>query len=563
MAANRPEPGQPPTWTQEGPDPVPVTAGEVLAWVAFLVLVTASRVGVAPDTLFEWDSANYALAMDEFDIYEHQPHPPGNPGFVVMLRLLAWTGDGTTPFLVANSLLGGATLLLLGAALRRSFGPYVALGTAALFAVSPQFWQQGAVSTAYVAECLTSMGSMSVALLVARRQLRPDVGAVLFSLLLSLRPSAGPALLPVVLVCLLLARAPISQWIGSAVAFGVTSLGWVALMLVTGGGWTRWRIASDALVEWQLIAGSGLAGDGHAVWERASRLSLYVLDGANLLLLVAPLAILLRARPPALTTAIVWVAWIAPGVAVYVGHHLAKSAYVLTLMPAVFLLLGACIASTTRDAEGRWRPFAGGLQVMVAALYFAWNVLAFYVSVPSDAIPTLKGGLAISGDYGAAALDWRTAPWKRGNELVASLDPETELPVWLFGSFESHRIATDTFRDRPMLAVSIDHRAYLRTPHTRPGELTFGDFQGILLREAPGGDTSTEPTRIDVIEPSTLRFLRHGRFVDVPFERLPERIVVFGPCPPCTIVAGDGLEWVGTTPLAWDLNVVELTVEPQ
>src|SRR5687768_1144829 len=127
MAANRPEPGQRPTWTQEGPDPIPVTPVEIVAWAAFLAVVTASRVGVAPDTLFEWDSANYALAMSEFDIYEHQPHPPGNPGFVVLLRLLAWTGGDTTPFLVANSLLGAATLVLLGAALRRSFGPMPAL----------------------------------------------------------------------------------------------------------------------------------------------------------------------------------------------------------------------------------------------------------------------------------------------------------------------------------------------------------------------------------------------------------------------------------------------------
>jgi hypothetical protein len=246
-----------------------------------------------------------------------------------------------------------------------------------------------------------------------------------------------------------------------------------------------------------------------------------------------------------------------------VGHHLAKSAYVLTLMPAVFVLLGACIWSSTRDAQGGWRRVAGGIQTSVAALYVAWNVLAFFVSVPSDAIPTLRGRIAITGDYGAAALDWRTAPWKRGNELVASLDPDTELPVWLFGAFESHRIATHTFRDKPMLAVSIDHRAYLRTPHDRPGELTFGDFQGILLREAPGGDTSTEPTRIDVVRPSTLRFIRHGRFVDVPFERLPSRLMVFGPCPPCTIVAGEGLEWVSTTPLAWDLNATELTVEAE
>jgi hypothetical protein len=199
---------------------------------------------------------------------------------------------------------------------------------------------------------------------------------------------------------------------------------------------------------------------------------------------------------------------------------------------------------------------------VVAVLYAAWNVVAFYASVPSDAIPTLKGRIAISGDYGAAALDWRTAPWKRGNELVQGLDPDKDLPVWLFGSFESHRIATWSFRDRPMLAVSIDHRAYLRTPHTRPGELTFGDFQGILLREAPGGDTSSEPTRIDVIRPSTLRFARHGRFVDVPFDRLPERIVVFGPCPPCTIVAGEGLDFVRTISLAWDLNAVEFKVEP-
>jgi hypothetical protein len=49
----------------------------------------ASHVALLPDTLGDVDSINFALALHEFDVTRHQPHPPGHPVFVALGRITA------------------------------------------------------------------------------------------------------------------------------------------------------------------------------------------------------------------------------------------------------------------------------------------------------------------------------------------------------------------------------------------------------------------------------------------------------------------------------------------
>src|SRR5437763_174957 len=52
-------------------------------WAILLgVLTSLSRFPFRSHYLFSWDSANFALALDQYNVTFHQPQPPGYPLYV-------------------------------------------------------------------------------------------------------------------------------------------------------------------------------------------------------------------------------------------------------------------------------------------------------------------------------------------------------------------------------------------------------------------------------------------------------------------------------------------------
>ncbi|MCG3151703.1 MAG: hypothetical protein GEEBNDBF_00984 [bacterium] len=103
--------------------------------------------------LARWDSAQYALALEQFDVRLHQPHPPGYPAYVVSgwLGTKIMGGEPNRGYLLVNwLLLGGAAWAtwLLG----RAWGGVLAGGVAALLLLaSPLTLYYGSVALSYPA----------------------------------------------------------------------------------------------------------------------------------------------------------------------------------------------------------------------------------------------------------------------------------------------------------------------------------------------------------------------------------------------------------------------------
>jgi hypothetical protein len=50
------------------------------------VIFFAAHVRNLPRTLEDLDSINFALAVEQFDVARHRPHPPGYPVFVALAK---------------------------------------------------------------------------------------------------------------------------------------------------------------------------------------------------------------------------------------------------------------------------------------------------------------------------------------------------------------------------------------------------------------------------------------------------------------------------------------------
>ena len=118
--------------------------------------------------LYNWDAVQFALALREFDVAKHQPHPPGYLLYVGLGRLLNMPAGRSRPGLRRarhglqrrhhrDRLLAGARALRPRHRRRRR---------RALLAVSPLFWFYGSVGLTYAGE---AFGASLVALLAYRR----------------------------------------------------------------------------------------------------------------------------------------------------------------------------------------------------------------------------------------------------------------------------------------------------------------------------------------------------------------------------------------------------------
>jgi hypothetical protein len=117
------------------------------------VLGVLSRVPFRSHMLYHWDSVNFALAVEKFDMLLHQPHPPG---FFLYVLLGRWVtplvGDVNAAYVwisVLCSGLGAAAIFYLG---KELFGRRPGIVTALLFLSSPAVWFHGEIALTYMLE---------------------------------------------------------------------------------------------------------------------------------------------------------------------------------------------------------------------------------------------------------------------------------------------------------------------------------------------------------------------------------------------------------------------------
>lgn len=111
--------------------------------IALFLLVLVSRWPLRATVLEEYDSANYALAVHELDLFHEQPHPPGYIFYIWAARLAyVFTGDAVLALSTVSALSGAVSALLLLALLAPvlGFAPAV-LACLSTFAAA-QVWLQ-------------------------------------------------------------------------------------------------------------------------------------------------------------------------------------------------------------------------------------------------------------------------------------------------------------------------------------------------------------------------------------------------------------------------------------
>jgi hypothetical protein len=391
---------------------------------ALSVLTVLSRLPYRATTLYNWDSVQFALALNEYDVVKHQPHPPGYILYVVLGRLVnAWLQDPTAAYVLLAVGFSGLTTFVVYYLARAIYDRDTALAAATLLAVSPLFWFYGSVGLTYAGEALFA----SIVAYFAFRALegsRTDgwLAAGYLGLAGGMRQSLLVLLLPLWLGASFVGLRRLRPVAVGLAIMSTTVLTWFVPMIWLTGGLDRYVAASVDLAESVVAPTSILGGD----FEVTLRMSRYLLE--SVLVGLGPLAIAAFLLP--------WyvrrhgwgrresflLGWTVPPVLVYTLVHFGQAGYVLTFLPALVILLSRVLLTALSAAAVHLRVTGARSALTAAAVVLV--VLAngsFFVSarpLPRDFDTPKPAWQQVAQDE---AFDWifsRTASALHEHEAV-------------------------------------------------------------------------------------------------------------------------------------------------
>jgi len=216
-------------------------AAAILA-VVFILL----HLPFLPPSLEDLDSINFALGLHDFDVAEHQPHPPGYPVFMFVARgVMAVTGSEVQALSLTGVFAGGFGLLAIaaiaGVVSRERTGAVLAV--TALAAAAPLYWMTAARPLSDMMGLAAALGVQAL-LLRARTERALILAAGAAGLAVGVRSQVMWLTLPLLMFSVatlpsghrasLLFRAAVASALGAAL--------WaVPLVVGTGGPLAYWQ----------------------------------------------------------------------------------------------------------------------------------------------------------------------------------------------------------------------------------------------------------------------------------------------------------------------------------
>jgi len=453
-----------------------------LAAGLFLIGIV-SRLPFQSYILHHWDSVNFALALDHFDVRLDQPHAPGTFVLYIFLGRLfnLFLHDANASLVWVSILatgLAAATIFILGSAW---FGKRVGLVISLLMLSSPLVWFLGEVALSYLLEFFWVL----LIVLACFKMQSADrrllfISALLIGMAGGIRPNTPVFMFPLwaVAVALGLWRRKYSVR-DLAVALCVMAVGvalWaVPMVVMSGGPAAYWQLVQSWQSEHLADAGSA---EGLAV--NVTRLVMYVLyaGGAGLVLVAWALVREWRALKDNLRhdwQSQVIALWVAPAAAYYVFVHLRQAGHTFTIMPALFVIAGLATVIVGRRLE----RFGSNVWLVLTVLVVACNSL-FFLLGPSSL-------------FGSSRLIFSTPTWATIRE---------------YDSLVTSRVSVIRREFRPEETAVLAGSRNFRLP-----DFYLRDYQATSLSYRLGDDVIVLPDRIHTLvlfDDTVLTQLRDG-----------------------------------------------------
>jgi hypothetical protein len=377
-------------------------------------LTAASRIPFRSRLLPTWDAIQFALALREYDLVKHQPHPPGYILYVALGRAVNALAADPAATLTWLAVAASAVTVFLAYRLAWTlYGRPTAVLTALGLAASPLFWFYGLVGLPYTAEA--ALATLVAAAVWRLRHGRPvDVAwsAIVLGLAGGVRQSVLLLLFPLWAGAI---RVALPGWRPLLIGLGVLGLtvaAWLVPMIWLAGGATVYLTAALELFDSTVRRTTVLAD-----WQ-GNVLSL----GESLLLGVGVLAVVLLPASAAGMRGLVrgegraWLfaGWIVPPLLVYTFVHFGQYGYLCTVLPALYIVIARALvrfAATAAPAGPRWRARARWAVAAAVVVVALTAHAAFFTRAESTEVPGLEAEPGSEGRATWLLVGYRFRLW--------------------------------------------------------------------------------------------------------------------------------------------------------
>ena len=362
-----------------------VSARSRLALIAgaLFALTLATRVPFTSAQLWAWDSVLYARALEngfhvDYVTASQRPHPPGYIFYVATTTVVRqFTSDSNGALVLVSMIataLAASALFLLS---RRFASERSALLVALGFALNPLVWLYSEVAYPYA---LLALLSNVLAAWFAHARGRGASAALIASAAFGAVTGFRQDLLLIFAAAWVWALWPL-DWRGRAAAAGALSLGcltWLVPTAVLSDGLFAYVDAvvrqTDFVRATHSVLAQGLPALGTNVsttlYALAWGLGLFAVPVVALTLIGVSRAIR-KPRSGVGQPQLLLLAWIIPGILLYVVLHIGESGYVLSILPALHVVAAMALDRAPRIDQGARRAVFAASLVAPALVFTA------------------------------------------------------------------------------------------------------------------------------------------------------------------------------------------------
>lgn len=363
-------------------------------WGISIISLFLSRWFLKSTYLYHWDSIQFALSLEKFELIKHQPHPPGYIIYIFFARIINGIIDNPNLALIlvgiAFSILGLILIVKLAKDIFGSLSGYIA---GILYILNPAIWFHGLVAEVYIVEAVWVLLVLYLAYkYLTNKSIRNLIILGIFlGLLGGVRQVAEVLILPLVIYVIFFTKG--FTWKSGKIfliSLVVANLAWIAPLVYLTGGISEYINVLATIVNvtvWQSYSAlkvNLLIENLSLFWQTLkSALSIQI---PVLILATLPFIAIESRNRYKIVKENMWffIMAIVPGFIILPALIITNPGYTLYFVP-IFLILSSAGIVFIRDVVRRWnRKFGEVVLWTIVIIVSGASILGFYTTKTMD-----------------------------------------------------------------------------------------------------------------------------------------------------------------------------------
>lgn len=363
-------------------------------WGVSLISLFLSRWFLKSTYLYHWDSIQFALALEKFDLIKHEPHPPGYIIYVFFAKIInSFIDNPNLALIIVGIVFSILGLILIVKLTKDIFGGISGYIAGVLYIVNPAIWFHGLVAEVYIVEAVTVLLVLYLAYkCLNNKNIRNLIFLGIFlGLLGGVRQVAEVLILPVAIYVVFFTKG--FTWKSGKIfliSLVVANLVWLIPLVYLAGGVSSYINALTTIVSvtiWQsyaVLKVNLLIENLSLFWQTLkSALSIQI----PILILAALPFIAKESRGRyKIVKENMWffIVAIVPGFLILPAFIITNPGYTLYLIP-IFLILSAAAIAFIREVAKNWnQKFGEVIFWLIIIVVSATSIFSFYTTKTMD-----------------------------------------------------------------------------------------------------------------------------------------------------------------------------------